>query len=127
MNLSLRWRTLGKCGQISSISKLTRVSARTICFSPDANFATLDTRDRSFTLPASEEGLYDVEQRRVVCTTIGGAEVGRGAQFAAQGRDSRCWGTAGDAASTRCSCQMMGNAATQRAPIAQKPAGPKRA
>jgi hypothetical protein len=26
------------------------------------------TRDRSFTLPASEEGLNDVEQRKVVCT-----------------------------------------------------------
>ncbi len=45
----------------------------------------------------------------------------------AQGRHVRCWGTAANDASARCSSQMTGNAAVQSAPIAQNPAGPKRA
>jgi glycosyltransferase involved in cell wall biosynthesis len=65
-----------RADQISPISKLRPVSARTILLQPRCQFRHVGhTRDRSFTLPASEEGLNEVEQRRVVCTTIGGAEV----------------------------------------------------
>jgi hypothetical protein len=44
-----------------------------------------------------------------------------------QGKQECCLGTAARAASARCSSQMTGNAAVQNAPIAQNPAGPKRA